>query len=447
MSSLLQLASDTSTPIQTVLTTNFPVVEPLDGPTSVDDVFDRFPEEVYQQGKDTHLYRFLTALAGDAGAGYLKKQAYAARLKWEAEFINFKVLDDLYAAQFRFKRLRSETYSENPQTDALTPEQWDALNLADDSYRHRTQEFFTAIRMGTSPGGMEMMVTAGSGLDNTLIENYKYIFDTYSDDQLGLEPQGTTLSPVEMVSLVRDNGEIFSGYTDEGTVSTTNAYSNSQNGVVWEFTAPVLNGAVGRPATLTSPAAVTKTYSVTVPKLLPEIERNVIDVTDRLRPVGTILTINLATTLYDEVDIDTVAASSERINLSRFIEGRTDVAWPTVDPSQGYFIEGGTENEATTFFGAGRELPVVFYTSEVAISYTERALLDPDYQTPTFYTPVSGFAPVQNYTSEHYGVFLAVLIGIYPFLSSVTPDVSFVSQNSIAIQNTPLVMEAPPVVS
>src|SRR4051812_34431915 len=82
-----------------------PIVEPIGGPSDIDSLMDRFPENVYHKGRDTHLYRLLTALCGDAGAGLIKKQAFVARLFSEAEIVNFEDLDKFYAGHFKFKRL------------------------------------------------------------------------------------------------------------------------------------------------------------------------------------------------------------------------------------------------------------------------------------------------------------------------------------------------------
>src|SRR5574340_24720 len=146
MPTLNEIVGGNQSGITTVFTTDNVAIEPLSGPTSVDDLMDRFPEETYQQGHDSHLYRFLQALTGDSGAGLAKKQAYAARLKYEAEFVQFDILNLVYNSQFRFQRLADETYTYNVNADALTPTQWDAVLLADQSYYHRMSEWWTAVR-------------------------------------------------------------------------------------------------------------------------------------------------------------------------------------------------------------------------------------------------------------------------------------------------------------
>lgn len=429
MPTLSQLQNGSSDPAQVSLIQSNPVVEPLDGPSTVDSVFDRFPEEVYQQGKDSHLYRLLSALGGDAGAGFIKTQLYSTRLQYEAEFLNFNVLNQIYTAQFSFNRLKSETYpAYNPQTDALTPDQWNTIELADQSYRQRAMEFWTALRYGNTPMGMVTMAQAAIGLPCELIENYTWIFDQMSDDPLGLTPVGTTSSVNEFVIVPRFlNSNIAANYE----------YTQN-NPVVYSVTPPSLSG---RPATGTPPA-VTWTISNTTTEsaLLPELEHNAVDLTDRLRPTGTLCSIEVDTTRYIEIDVSDAYSSSHRIHANRLVTGQTGVPWPDVDPTQGFFIEAGVEKEAGYFYGSARELPVIFLDVDSVHAYTEQALADPTYYTSDFFS--GSVPPVATYASEHVGNFSAEMQALYPFLNGLSNDISFTSEKAVAPQNTPLMLEA-----
>lgn len=128
-----------------------PIIEPLAGPPRIQELMDRFPESTYAQGPDTHLYKFLEALCGDAGAGLLRKQTYIARLQGEAEVISYRDLDSFYTTHFRFGRIRPEVYSFDTDVDALTPDEWSDVQLKDARYRHRAQKLFAATRLGSSP--------------------------------------------------------------------------------------------------------------------------------------------------------------------------------------------------------------------------------------------------------------------------------------------------------
>lgn len=430
MPSLTQLQNGSSDPTQINLIVSNPVVEPLDGPSTVDSVFDRFPEEVYQQGKDSHLYRLLSALGGDSGAGFIKTQLYSTRLQYEAEFLNFTVLNQIYTAQFQFNRLKSETYPNyNPETDALTPDQWNTIELADQSYRQRAMEFWTALRYGNTPLGMQTMAQAGIGLECEVVENYKWIFDSMSDDPLGLDPVGTTASVNEFVIIPR--------------------FLNADNAASYEYTQthPVdylvtPASLSGRPATGTPPEVTWEIDDGTSPKtaLLPELEHNAIDLTDRLRPTGTLCSIEVGTTRYIEIDVSDAYSSSHRIHANRLVTGQQGVPWPAVDPTKGFFIEQGVEKEAGYFYGSARELPVVFLDVENVHAYTEQALADPTYLTSDFFA--GSVPPAATYTSEHVGNYSAEMKALYPFLNGLNPAIEYTSDKAVAPQNTQLMLEA-----
>lgn len=436
MPNLAQLTGAGSDPTTTVFTTTISMVEPLDGPTSVDDVMDRFPEEVYQQGRDTHLYRFMQALGGDAGAGFIKKQLFSQRLMFEAEFINFQVLDDFYATQFRFNRLLAETYTFDTSVDGLTPTQWDQVQLADQSYRHRIADFFTATRYGNAPAGMALMTQAGSGIQSDIVEHYRYIYDQYSDDPLGIEPEGTTVSTAEFVAIPRflnATNDVF----DQDYEQT--------HAPRFTFDPPVLSPAsrpVPAPTGGDKLSVAQDFYPDPQTRLLPEIERNVIDLLDRLRSVTTVATVKPEDISYITVPMNgDPVASTERIHASRLVEGKTGVVWPTLDVSENLFIEVGIEKEAGYYYGSQRDLPVIFHTIEGTRAYTEQAYTDPLYGTNEFFDASSGISAYQSYASEHYGQFGPTMSAIFPFLANVNSDASFKADFAIAVTNTPLVLE------
>lgn len=435
MPTLAQLVGTGTDPTLTQVTNMSPVVEPLDGPTTVDDVMDRFPEEVYQQGRDSHIYRLLSAVGGDSGAGAIKAQAYAARLKSEAEFLNFGTLDSTYAVQFRFKRLKDETYPDfNPDTDALTPTEWESILLADQSYRQRVAEFFTSTRYGNSPSGLTVAAQAGSGVECEIVENYKWLFDYYSDDPLGLPFLGTTNSTSEFIVVPRfiNSTESALGWTETlPTIFTPTLHSDTFD-------------STQRPSLGATPPSVAGAVSTTqtITAMDPAVERNMLDILDRLKPVGTIASVNPEETKYISVAIQgDPHASSERVHVNRLVTGKTDVPWPDVDRSQAFFIETGVENEAGSFYGAARELPAIFQTPENVHAYTETALSDLTYGTNEFYDASSGVSAYDHYRSESIGTFSPVMQAIFPFLSAVAPDTQFTADNAVAVIDTPLVLE------
>lgn len=201
-----------STTDQVVFTqANQPVVEPLGGNISLAEIMSRFPDTVYQSGPDSRLYKLIQALCGDSGAGLLKAQSLAIRLKNEGPLLVFHDLDTFYAHIFNFPRIKRELYNYDLASDALLSttydptnvslekEIWDKIHAADDSYRRRVLDFMAAARSGNSPKGMELAAKAGSGEDADVVENYHWKFDQWSDDPLDIEKVGDTIGTGEFI--------------------------------------------------------------------------------------------------------------------------------------------------------------------------------------------------------------------------------------------------------
>jgi hypothetical protein len=176
-----------------------PVVEPIDGPLFIEHLMLRFPEEIYSKSRDSHIYRLLTALAGDSGAGILKKKSLMARLQYESAMLGFQNLDNLYSPLIGFDRLPNERYLIDPKKSALTQEEWDAIKAADTAYRKRALQYLQAARQGGTLQGITDAATAALGQNVQVTENYKYIFDQNSDRIAGFKNYGMTNSVSEFI--------------------------------------------------------------------------------------------------------------------------------------------------------------------------------------------------------------------------------------------------------
>lgn len=176
-----------------------PVVEPIDGPLFIEQLMLRFPEEVYSKSRDSHLYKFLTALAGDSGAGILKKQSLLARLQYESAALSFKNLDNLYSPLIGFDRLPNEQYLIDPNVSTLTQEEWEAIRSADDAYRKRALQYLNATRQGGTLQGITDAASAAIGQKVQVTENYRHLFDKASDRPVGVKRYGATDSVSEFV--------------------------------------------------------------------------------------------------------------------------------------------------------------------------------------------------------------------------------------------------------
>jgi hypothetical protein len=433
MPTLAQLVNASST--QAASSNAAVQIEPLGGPLSVDALMDRFPEALYQQGRDTHLYRFISALCGDAGAALLQKPLYALRLRNEAELIDFSNLDAFYTAHFRFRRLADEIYSVDPSTDSLTVDEWDDVQAKDQSYRSRMLDFFAATRLGNSPAGMTYAARSATGIDTDVIEHYRYIFDQFSDDPLGVLPAGVTLSTSEFV--VAPRAIDTNGVGGSNTFTATRKFKAT-------FTGPTLaTGSKPVPA----PAGgnkITVVYSYDTGsfyRLLPSYEHNMINILDRLGPVGALTTISEDQARFAPLTVSGVTGSSERIKVTRYVNGLPDVNWPEINKTGNFFIQAGVENPSGSRIGGSRDLPVIFHTIESIHAYTNDALADPNYNTGSFYGLGGGIASFFQYQSEAIGSFLSILISIYPFLASAPTSEVFDSSQALAIHNTPLILE------
>ncbi len=505
MTSLDSLTTDGSSPQFTYIDNPpSPLVEPLDGFATVDQVFDRFPEEVYNQSRDSHLYLFLQALCGDSGAGVLKKQSYIARLKNEGALLVYQDLDTFYTQSFTFPRLPDEIYVDlDPTADILTKQEWDQISLADDKYRNRIKNFFNATRLGNSPDGIALAAEAGSGIHCDVFENYKAYYDLLSDDPLGIDFQGVTNSPHEYVVIPRvinpDGTVGDAGYTStlqqtsatqyayatEWAINTTYAvnqivYPTVPDGHFYIITAQTGNSGVTQPPFSTYVLGETfvqgnitymdigtsiddYTYNTTgdntanpaagtYPQLDPLIESNMVHTIDELRPVGALMTIQVAQQHFVPIIDDlgnpytpTARASSNNFKLNRFVTGNTNVAWPDVDTvtgdrSQGRWIQSGVENQQIDFPLVPITHPVIWQTVDNTHAYTDGALTDAAYGTDDFY---GGIIPVYpKYRSEHTGPTQGDFSLIFPFLQSAPTDDVFSSDKAIAKQSTPVVLEA-----
>lgn len=178
---------------------NNPVVEPMDGPLFVEHLMARFPEEVYSKSRDSHLYRFLTALVGDSGAGILKKESLLARLHLESALLSLRGLDNLYSPLVGINRAPNERYSIDPSGSTLTKEEWDAIAAADASYRRRAIGYLQAAHQGGTLQGIKEAASAAIGRDVSVVENYKYIFDKKSDNPINYQKFGDTDSVSEFI--------------------------------------------------------------------------------------------------------------------------------------------------------------------------------------------------------------------------------------------------------
>lgn len=178
------------------------LVEPLGGPKDTFYYLDRFPEEIYHKSPDTHLYKFLRTVLGEAGVNWIKKNHLEARIMLEEQGIDLFDLDNFYGNPFAFGRIVEEAFDEDPY--GLIPKaQWEQIKAKNARYRNRALDFISGVRAGNTPQGMRLVAKSGLGHDVEIVENYRYLYDIHSDDPLGLPYLGRTTSTEEMVIVPR----------------------------------------------------------------------------------------------------------------------------------------------------------------------------------------------------------------------------------------------------
>lgn len=167
------------------------LLEPLNAPTHPHNFLDKFPDEVYNKSVDSVLVKFLNALLGPSGAGWITKNYLDVRLMFEESGLELDQLEKFYGNPLRFGRLALETYDYETTGD-LQRSAWDEVKVKDESYRNRVIDFFHAARLGGTPDGITLAARSGLGYGVKVVENYKYLFDQQSDSVIGIDNFGTT---------------------------------------------------------------------------------------------------------------------------------------------------------------------------------------------------------------------------------------------------------------
>lgn len=178
------------------------LVEPLTGAKDTFHYIENFPYEIYTKSVDTHLYKFMRALLGDAGVNWLRKNQLDARIALEEMGLDAFDLDSFFGNPFRFGRIAEEIY-EVDYTGLINRDQDEYIRSQNARYRNRALDFINGARAGNTPFGMKLVAKSGLGHDVEIVENYKYLFDAHSDDPLGITYVGKTVSTEEMVVLPR----------------------------------------------------------------------------------------------------------------------------------------------------------------------------------------------------------------------------------------------------
>jgi len=179
-------------------------IESLRGAQGPLNYLEFFPETIYTHSADSNLVAFLYALVGPAGIGWLRQNYLEARIDIEEAGLNTTNLDALYANPLSFARTATEFYDTDP-SGLLSNEEWEKIKTADSEYRNRAILYLKAVRAGGTVLGIKLAAESGLNRPVEVIENYKALYDNFSDNSLGLEWVGKTRSTEEVIIIPRQN--------------------------------------------------------------------------------------------------------------------------------------------------------------------------------------------------------------------------------------------------
>lgn len=271
-----------------------PIAEPFNAPEILTQYLRRFGNH-YNVSQNSHLFRYLAVLCGEAGAGSLKKELLLPRLASQLENTQFLNLDRLYGDALALPRMSAEVYTVDPENQILTQTQWDDVKAKDAAYRERCLLWMRAIFEGPTSRGLELAAEAALGVDCDVFEQYRYL----------------------------DNPGLF---TNLSSLNIRNEFI-----------------IVPRTNTLTE-----------------RDRRRFSRLVDKLKPVNTVGSLSLSTTIRTARTINGVASSSNKFYVKRLVTGRTDITWPTPNANDGTWVVAGTSTEAPTFAFMDRQEAVTY---------------------------------------------------------------------------------------
>lgn len=483
----------TSTPTFTGVVNREFFIEPLGGPRNPQSYLDHFPPQIFTHDINSNLVSLLYALLGPAGIGSVRKDYLLSRLAIEANGLHTASLDEFYGSPLGFGRLIEESYDFVPQ-GLLTTQQWEQIQTSDASYRNRSIDFLKAVRAGGTVLGLTMAAKSGLNRPAEVIENYQILFDHYSDDPLGYEYRGATLSTEEVIVVPRQDVPTSSQQTviiskepNKGTFTLEvpiGATANSRTGnIAYNAIAfdvqsalealPVIGKGnvrvTGGPAPQ-HPFVISFTGTLAdrpLPVIIPtpdagmtnaETERAIITVEvnrvgisadgetssissqdwyyanlamEQIKPVTTILTPDKGPGLIKR-QVPTLAHADNKQTFTQVLRFVTGLN--TVhwpDTDSTQWIRAGLEKEAPLAQHAQRQHYSNFHNIAHASAYTDAALLDPEYETSKWPQRF----PI--YRSEQVGSFNKFERLIYPFLEGLGESVKFDASLSSAVPPNP----------
>jgi hypothetical protein len=457
-------------------------IEPLGGAQNPLGNLDRFPDALYNKALDSNLMSLLYALLGPAGVGSIQYQYLIARLSVEAAGLNSSQLSGLYANPLSFVPLIEEQSSLD-QSGLLTSAEQTLIDQQDASFKNRVIDFLHAVRAGGTVQGISLAAKSGLGYPVEVIENYKALYDHFSDNPLGLHQYGTTQSTEEAIIIPDSDisqSEVqtiyfFSVQGGTFTITYPVGNNNTTSALPYNTTYDVIQGALaaissigtgnvivsGGPlpdqpiqvqftgllanqdvptlqinSSLTTSLFVPVSFVVETSNagLIADGETVILNPNDTyymyqalsdIQPVTSIITTNAGQGTTLRQPANTIASDSTLSGVYRYVTGSNSVSWPSssIDPT--YWIQPGVEHEAPRAMGDINGNYQGYHNIANILAYTEAALSDPLYGdtiSPLLETGASQWPTIDN--DVHIGPFSAYQGLLYPFIGVYNTQVA-----------------------
>lgn len=459
-------------------------IEPLGGPLNPQNYLDRFPEEIYNKTIDSHLVKFLYTLTGPAGVGWLRKQYLEARVELEEYGVELFNLDNFYGDPLGFGRILDELYDDDPH-GLLSRDAWERIRAKDAAYRARALDYVRGMRLGNSPNGMKLVARSGLGHECEIVENYKWLYDQYSDDRLNLPQFGVTSSTEEMIILPRRelaqsevqqvtiNGTVTGGFFrlgfngrdtadiafNLGTREDIRGFlevlpdigpGNVEvqggplpgNPVQISFKGDLANHDVPQIYSTNSLTGVGVSILIETVRcgiegvdeigyISPRDQHHLLEALDHLRPQTTLVTYKPASGNRTRTIWNSVLGTSAYTEVVRYVTGIVTVPWPATLTSDRYWIEGGIEHESKRVRNDQQHHYIGFHQVARALAYTESALASLDYGD------LDALLLVTN-PNEHIGPYTNYQRNLYQVLSNYDSQFQNKADMAMADYSEPL---------
>lgn len=291
------------------------VTDPISLTPATDVRMRHFFEGVYDLSPQSHLSRFVKAIMGESGVGYLSKVYAYAHSQSVLATMRYADLDAFYGDVLGLKRMSWERTDPALYYTANTPAQWDEIEARDASYRARIEAFSRAIGLGGTPAGLIGVASALLGVEVRLYESYLAL-----DESGSIETEAHPLRP-------RTYAEVEAAFKNYGTLENlTYGDIEGQYGTIGRAN---VNDRVHFTIRPMRPISSEESYQLRV-------------VLDRFKPVGTMLSIDpLGLSLHTPVKMRGVAADSTHWEVLTLVN-------PSPRTREQYKV-GGTTPSAPTF--------------------------------------------------------------------------------------------------